>query len=190
MRRLCWVARLYLPGLLQLGTKSLSVVPLSRRCARADNQVRMLLHTGWQVISRQLKAANRNLQRATIGFCSLLQRTARSSPRLPFTALTRLEAESSQAVVLSTTHVTRMKANCEDAPYITDKVGAAGATIPQDLAAFATLSLGTCACHVHSRSARGGTAGALLQLLNTTPLAITDSGPVFNLGVHPVLCAS
>jgi len=44
------------------------------------------------------------------------------TPRLPFTALTRLEAESSQAVVLSTTHVTRMKANCEDAPYITDKV--------------------------------------------------------------------
>lgn len=44
--------------------------------------------------------------------------------RLPFAALTRLEAESSQAVVLATTHVTRMKANCEDAPYCTDKVRA------------------------------------------------------------------
>jgi hypothetical protein len=42
--------------------------------------------------------------------------------RLPFVALTRLEAESSQAVALGTTHVTRMKANCEDAPYATDKV--------------------------------------------------------------------
>jgi hypothetical protein len=44
-------------------------------------------------------------------------------PRLPFSALTRLEAEGSQAVVLSTTQVTRMKVNCEDAPYATDKVG-------------------------------------------------------------------
>jgi hypothetical protein len=53
--------------------------------------------------------------------------------RLPFVALTRLEAESSQAFVLGTTHVTRMKASCEDAPYVTDKVGSAGAPRPWPL---------------------------------------------------------